>query len=68
MGKLKSKIDFKPTTIDAYDGRILYSGYLLDEVGLCAMPDPKFDFNKILREIKVKPKKTHLIFQKPKKK
>jgi len=68
MKKLKSKIDFKPSNMDAFDGEKLPSRYLMDEVGQWAMPDPNFNYRDIIKKAKEKGKNIELKFLKPKKK
>lgn len=66
MKKLKSKIDFKPSNMDAFDGEKLPSFYLLDEAGQYSMPDPNFDLQKALIRAKHRRSNNNLIFTKPK--
>jgi len=68
MKKLKSKIDFKPSNMDAFDGEKLPSRYLMDEVGQWAMPDSNFNYRDIIKKAKEKGKNIELKFLKPKKK
>lgn len=66
MSKIKSKVNFKPPAMDAFDSKKLPFNYVLDEVGAWAAPDPNFDFQKEL--IRVKRSNNNLIFAKPKSK
>lgn len=66
--KLKSKIDFKPSTIDAFDGEKLPSRYLMDEAGQWAVPDANFDFRAVIKKAKEKGTPIELNFLKKKKK
>lgn len=68
MKKLKSKIDFKPSTMDAFDSEKLPSHYLMDEAGQWAAPDPNFDLQKALIRAKHRRSNNNLIFAKPKNK
>lgn len=68
MKKLKSKIDFKPSNMDAFDCEKLPSRYLLDEAGQWATPDPNFNYRDIIKKAKENGKNIELKFAKPKNK
>lgn len=62
----KSKIDFKPTSMDAFDCEKLSSHYLMDEMGQWAAPDPNFNFHDAIKKAKEKGDPIELKFAKPK--
>lgn len=62
--KLKSKIDFQPPTINAYDGEKIPTRYLMDEIGQWANPDQHIN----LKDLFAKAKNSKLKFQKSNKK
>jgi len=64
-GKLKSRIDFKPPGLDAFDGEKL-NKYVLDEYGQWAKPDPNFNWKDIIKKAKDKGSPLELKFSKPK--
>lgn len=68
MKKLKSKINFKPSNMDAFDGERLPSRYLMDEAGQWPIPDPNFNYRDIFNKAKESGKKIELKFAKPKNK
>lgn len=66
MSKLKSKIDFKPSTMDYFDCEKLPNGYIADEIRQMAEP-MIIDYEKLLLNIKHRRAGNSLIFASPKK-